>query len=168
MREFWERKEVDGQVFYFCKVGKETHGKPSFILWVNPKLIDLNKNYIAFPVNATLVKGSKDYILKPTSNPNLWVFNIWVECGYRGSSNFEILTPYTQKVDYYEYKSPTGSLGVSKGALVETTEPYVKIKFSRTGKTYGKPKSGIMIFKRDGSIEELPETIEDDAYLSLE
>jgi hypothetical protein len=168
MREFWERKEVDGQVFYFCKIGKETHGKPSFILWVNPKLIDLNKNYISFPVNATLVKGSKDYILKPTDDTNKWVFNIWVECGYRGSSNFEILTPYTQKAEYWEYKSQLGNLGVSKGALIETTEPEIKIKFSRTGKTYGKAKEGILVFKRDGSVEELPSSFENDALLSLE
>ncbi len=168
MRKFWEKKEIEGKTFYFCKIGKETHGKPSFILWVSPKLIDPEKNYISFPINATLIKGQKDYILKPTDNPNLFVFDIWVECGYRGSSNFEILSPYTQKVDYWEYKSPTGSLGVSKRALVETTEPYVKIKFSRTGKTYGKPKEGIMIFKRDGSIEEVPLSVEDDALLSLE
>jgi hypothetical protein len=131
-------------------------------------LIDQNKSYISFPINAQLIKGNKDYILKPTDNPQLYVFDIWVECGYRGNSDFELLTPYSQKIDYYEYKSQLGTLGVSKGALIETTEPEVRIKFKRTGKTYGKPKEGIMIFKLDGSIEELPASFEDDALLSLE
>jgi hypothetical protein len=167
MREFWERKEVNEKEFFFIKMGKETHGKPSFILWVSPKLIDQSKSYISFPINAQLIKGNKDYILKPTNNSHLYVFDIWVECGYRGSSNFEILTPYNLVVYYYEYKSQLGSLGVSKGALIETTETQVKIRFSRSGKTYGKAKEGILVFKRDGTVEELPSS-EDDALLSLE
>jgi hypothetical protein len=168
MREFWEKKEVDGKEFYMIKMGRETHGKPSFILWVNPKLINPQKNYISFPINASLVKGTKDYILKPTNDPNKWVFDIFIECGFRGSSSFEILSPYTKKVYYWEYKSPRGNLGISKGALIETAENYVKIRFSKTGKTYGKPKSGIKIYKLDGSVEELPSDTLEDAYASLE
>ena len=167
MREFWEKKVFEGKEFFYIKMGKEDHGKPSFILWVSPKLIDPNKNYISFPINAVLSKGNKDYILRPTHDPNRWVFNVYVECGYRGSSGFKILTPYIQKIVYYEYHSPRGNLGVSMGALIETTEPKMKIDYWRNGRTYGRPKEGIKIYKLDGSVEELP-SVEDDALLSLD
>ena len=167
MREFWERKEVNGKEFYYIKMGKEDHGKPSFILWVNPKLIDKSKGYIEFPINATLVKGVKDYILKPTNDPR-WVFNVYVECGLNGRAEIKVLSPYIQKVDYLDYRSPRGSVGINKGALIETDIDYVKIKFWRTGRTYGRPKEGILIYKLDGSVEELPSGIENDALLSLD
>jgi hypothetical protein len=138
-------------------------------MWVSSKLIKNNEQgepYITYPLKGVaLIKGQKDYILKTGENNLYYVF---VQSGYRGSSSIEIISPTIQVVKFYIYRSQLGSCGIGEGALVETKEPVIKVKFSKTGKTYGAPKSGILIYYENGDLEEIPSDSIDDAYASIE
>jgi hypothetical protein len=32
-------KEADGRAFYYVEIGSETHGRPTYLLWINRRLI---------------------------------------------------------------------------------------------------------------------------------
>jgi len=166
MRRIWlEEKTADGKVFYFAKIGSELHERPSFILWVNPGLIKREENglFIEFPLaNAELTKGKKSLILRKGERN---VFDVFVPCGYRGESWIEILTP-ADVFGYEIWKSPRGSLGVGRGALVCTSAPMVKFSWKRTGRLYGSSPEGISIVHLDGREEQLE--FEEDALASLD
>jgi hypothetical protein len=85
------------------------------------------------------------------------LFYFIVPCGYRGSSQYEIIDP-VEVVEYkfYKYSSEIGSLGISSGALIVTKSDKVKIKWHRTGRLYGAVADGISILTIDGNEEELP------------
>jgi len=157
-------RQVEGRKFYLWKVGSEDHERPSFLIWVSPKLIESDGDdvFIELPLsNVELRKGKKDFVLRP-GNMNL--FNVFVRCGYRGGSRVEILTP--GEVFYYSiFSSPRGSLGISQGALVLTASSFVKFKWERTGRLYGAAPEGISIIYLDGSEEQVES---EDALNSLD
>jgi len=168
MKEKWllEKREVEGKVFYLLKVGSGRHGKPSFIVWVSPKLVTQTQDgfFLELPAeNVNLTRGKKDLILR-SGDKNL--FNIFVRCGYRGGSEIEILTP-GDVFEYQEWRSPQGSLGISRGALVLTKDSSVKYRWRRTGRTYGSPTEGISAIGLDGRKTDL-EGDEEDALASIE
>jgi len=156
-------KRVDDKVFYLWKVGQEEHDRPTFHIWVNPRLIgrDEEDAFIELPLaGVDLQKGKKDLILKPGKR-NL--FNVFVRCGYRGDSQINVLTP--GEVYYYHiFSSPRGNLGISQGALVLTDENAVRFSWTRSGRLYGNPSEGISIIRLDGTEEQ----IEEDALASLD
>ena len=168
MKERWllEKREAEGKEFFLLKVGSCRHEKPSFLVWVSPRLvIQADGGYfLELPAEGVeLAKGKKDFVLRP-GNSNL--FNVFVKCGYRGESEIEILSPGSI-FEYQIWSSPQGSLGISSGALVLTSESSVKYKWKRTGRTYGSPTEGISIISLDGRKTDL-EGEEEDAIASIE
>jgi len=170
-----EVKEVEGKKFYYVDFGYEVHGKTTFRLWIHPVIVktmpqnDIDEFQLVFPVrNARIEKTEKgNIVLKPYEDWN--VFKIGVSCGYRGSSDFEVLEPKDVEIfPYYEYESPRGNLGISKFALVNAQASKLKVKWIKTGRLYGQPSEGLKIYYADGKIEDienLPDGIE--AYEEL-
>lgn len=137
-------KEDGERKFYYCDFGSKYHGKTSFRLWVHHSLVTWKDGqpYLQIPQqNVSLQQGKKagTWILRP-GNDNL--FEIYVPCGYRGEAILETITPVTAKADYCVYHSPVGSLGVSEGCLITTSEEAVAYKWNRSGRLYGAPGSG--------------------------
>jgi hypothetical protein len=162
------QKEADDKVFYYVEVGSETHGKPTYFLWINKKLLTndmIEKRKFVFPVKGARIeqgKSDRTLILKPDQSRN--VFFYIKKCGYRGDSTVDVYDCDDCKVyKFKEYSSPRGSLGVSRGVLVETSKETIRIKWSRTGRLYGSVPRGITILHIDGRVEELP--IEDEELL---
>jgi len=161
------KKQADGRTFYLWRVGSEDHERPSFCIWVNPKLVETggdgdSEPFVYLPINGVeLQRGKRDLVLRP-GNKNL--FDIFIKCGYRGSSHINVLTQ--SEVYYYRvFNSPRGSLGVSQGALVLTSEDSVKFQWERTGRLYGAIPTGISIIHLDGTEEQIES---EDALASLE
>jgi hypothetical protein len=129
---YLSKKEVDGTVFYYCPFGSETHGTPSFILWVSSKLIEKDeegRDYLKFPViNAKInITEKGNYVLKPIEG---WItYNVGVRCGYRGHSSYKIINPEGDEVEvlYRIYESPRGNLGISEYGLISTKQKILKI-----------------------------------------
>jgi hypothetical protein len=156
-----EKKEIEGRTFYFKNFGREYHGKSSFQLWINLKLVNFENEkgepYIEFPCeNAKIIRTEKEnLVLRPCEG--WYVFKVGVECGYRGESSFEILEPQGCEVfKFQEYHSPAGNLGISTYGLINSPFSKIKIKWKRTGRLYGKPATGVTIFYADGEEENLP------------
>jgi len=155
-----------GEKFPYVDVGSEDHGRKSFRLWVSHKLIKKKdeKDIIEFPMNAMIIKTEKgSLILKPSENHI--THNIFVQCGYRGSSSFKILEPQVEQIcEYRVYESPRGNCGISHGALVTIPKGSVlKYKWKRTGRTYGNPTEGIRIVLENGEekdFEDVPDGLE--------
>jgi hypothetical protein len=79
-----------------------------------------------------------------------------VQCGYRGSSSFEILEPEVEQMcEYRIYESPRGNCGISHGALITIAKgKTLKYKWKRSGRTYGNPTQGVRIVFEDGRVED--------------
>ena len=150
-----------GSKFPYIDIGCEYHGKPSLRLWVSQLLVKTDpenpeNEFITFPVEGKVITTEKGSLVLKPSKENI-TYNIFVECGYRGSSNFEILEPNAQVYVYeYEvYSSPLGSLGISRGALVVVPNHAVlKYKWKKTGRLYGRSSEGISIVYPDGKKED--------------
>ncbi|MFZ8832582.1 MAG: hypothetical protein ACO2OY_10645 [Thermodesulfobacteriaceae bacterium] len=163
------QKEAEGKTFYYVVIGSETHGRPTYRLWINRKLLTdelIEACRFSFPVKGARIEGGKDnrtLILKPDPNRN--VFYYLKKCGYRGDSSVEVYDcgDDCKVYKFWEYSSPRGSTGVSEGVLVETSKDVIKVKWKRTGRLYGASPRGIALLYIDGREEELP--IEDEELL---
>jgi len=163
------KKEVDGKTFYYVEIGSETHGRPTYILWINRRLLTeetIETRRFVFPVKGARIeqgKSNRTLILKPDQEKN--VFYYLKGCGYRGNSNVEVYDcgDDCKVYKFWEYSSPRGSLGISEGVLVETSKETIKMKWERTGRLYGSAPKGITVLHIDGRVEELP--IEDEELL---
>ena len=160
-------KEFEGKKFYYLDFGSESHGRTSFRLWINRRLIQKNeegKEIVEFPaINARIERTPKEnYVLRPAEGYT--TFDIYVSCGYRGGSSIEILRPEPEIVlDYFVYRSPRGSLGVSCGKVVSVKGSEIIYKWSKSGRLYGAPGSGITRVTADGkeeSLDVLPDGLE--------
>lgn len=158
------RKIVDDKELFYVEIGKEDFGKPSFRIWVNPNLLIFSEKfefgghlYIPKENVNILETDGKNLILKE-GEYNL--FNVYTECGYRGQSEIEVISPAVAIYKYKTYKSERGSLGISSGALVLTKESFVKWKWKRDGRLYGLPAKGISIVDLSGYVEDLDENID--------
>jgi hypothetical protein len=158
---YLHQKEVDGKIFYYVEVGSETHGRPTYILWINRRLLTeetIETKWFPFPIRGARIeqgKSDRTLILKPDENKNVFYYR--KECGYRGRSYVEVYDCEDCKVyKFWKYSSPRGSLGVSEGVLVETSKEIVKVKWSRTGRLYGASPTGITVLHIDGREEEAP------------
>jgi len=167
-------KETEGKKFFYMDVGSETHGRPSFRLWVTQKLVQEEikdnqiKHYLKFPVNAEIVKTEKGtLVLRPAQDTV--TYNVLIPCGYRGSSSLGVVSPETAQVYLYkEYSSPLGNLGVSKGGIVVAPLGSIKVQWDRSGRLYGAAPSGVTTIYPDGREETIDrvEDIEDVKELS--
>jgi hypothetical protein len=161
VKAYLYQKEVNGKIYYYIEVGSETHGRPTYILWINRRLLTeeaIETRKFTFPVRGAKIeqgKSERTLILKPDENKNVFLYI--KGCGYRGRSNVEVYDCEDCKVyKFWEYSSPRGSLGVSEGVLVETSKEMIKVKWSRTGRLYGAPPQGITLLYIDGRVEEVP------------
>lgn len=145
--------------FPYIDVGSGYHGRVSFRLWVSHKLIQKTEDggrYIDFPVEAYIKKTEKGSLVLKPSDEHV-VFDVYVKCGYRGGSGFEILSPYEASYDYEIYHSPVGRCGISNGALVVVRKDDLplKVRWHRNGRLYGAPAEGIRFYHADGRVDEL-------------
>jgi len=158
-------KEVEGKKFYYVDFGSEVHGRKSFRLWVNRKLVQRDEDeeeFIEFPIKAEIVKTEKGTIVLRPSNK--YTFDLFVKAGYRGNSRIELLSETDVTLEYYIYHSPRGSLGVSMGMLVTTSKEGIKYRWERSGRTYGAPKQGITFMDINGketTIEHIADGIDE-------
>ena len=156
-------KEVEPDLrFYFIEVGKRQYFKPHRIVWLSPRLVkknDKGEDVVKFPIRAKIIITEKGTIKLIPSDSHL-TYDIFVSCGYRGGAKFEILEPTPEAtVDYIEYRSERGSLGVSAGALITIKgEVPVKIKYHRSGRLYGSNPEGVRIYRPDGTTEDIEVT----------
>jgi hypothetical protein len=157
------KKEIEGKIYFYKDWGSEVHGKTSFRLWINRKLVKFDEEgepYIEFPcVNAKIMRTEKgNLVLRGCEG---WVvFRVGVICGYRGESYFEILDPKDCEIfEYKKFSSPIGSLGISRYALVNVPcsglDTTLKVKYSRTGRLYGEPSEWITIYYLNGTKDEI-------------
>lgn len=160
------REDEKGQKFPFVDVGSENHGRSSFRLWVASRLLTKNKEGIdelVFPVrNAKITKTEKgSFVMRSTEG--FMVHDVFVHCGYRGSSSLKIIEPMdigTDSFPYCVYSSQTGSLGTSNGALVNVLlGKMLKIQYHRSGRRIDQP-DGIMLFLPSGEIKEIEGIVE--------
>jgi len=160
-------KETPDGRFPYLDIGSETHGRPSFRLWVSGRLITRKvrdkqvKHYVVFPAKAKIKETARGTrVLVP--DENYICYDIYVPCGYRGCSSFKILEPKDAKAyRYSSYRSPRGNLGISFGALVVVSKgTALKYSWRRAGRTYGNPKEGITFVMPDGKTQEL-DSLED-------
>jgi hypothetical protein len=157
MEKVFYKIDDKGNRFPYINIGREDHGRPSFRLWVSHSLVQTdpeNGEFITFPVAGKVIKTEKgNFVLKPEKS--YVTHDIYVECGYRGDSDFEILEPKDAQVYAYEvYSSPRGSLVFSRGALVTVKNTVLKYRWKRTGRLYGEPSEGITIISPDGKKED--------------
>lgn len=155
-REGLKVREVEGKKYYLWTVGSEDHWRPTYRIWVSQKLVEEDEEgraWLVLPKRGVKIeRGKKDLILKE-GDYNL--FGFYVFCGYRGGSSYKILSHVDFEYPFYVYRSERGSLGISDGALVLTKEDRVRIRWERTGRTYGQPKEGFTVIYLDGRVEEI-------------
>lgn len=161
------KEDERGNKYPYLDFGSEAHGRKSFRLWVSGRLLERDKEgryVITFPKRKARIektpKGS--LVLRPAEDT--MVYNIFVPCGYRGSSRINILGECYEIFRYYKYSSPRGSLGISEGALVNAPDGKpLKYKWKRTGMLYGASPEGIMIVTPSGEereFEDVPDGLE--------
>lgn len=161
-------KQVEGKTFYYWDVGYERHGRRSFRLWINGRLVhydEQNRPFVEFPVvGARIIRTAQgSLVLRPGEGV---VYDVFVGAGYRGSGDFEVLAPEgAEEYRYKVFRSPQGSLGVSRGALV-CVPPGEKlvIRWERSGRLYGNPPCGIKILYPNGEetdLEHIPDGLQE-------
>jgi len=167
--------ERDGKRFFYMDFGSEVHGRTSFRLWINRKLIekdrDGNEVVRILGKGRRIVKTEKgNYVLKP--DPNFCVFKVGWRAGYRGWSEYEVLTPNIDLVVPYRiYHSPRGNLGISEYALVSTLQDRILVRLTRGGRLYGDPSEMTveLIATDEGQEErEVPDACVNDEELAEE
>jgi len=153
-------KSTENKRFYYTEVGSEAHGRPTYILWVSPKLVTWEDGtpYLILPTDGRIDRGMKPttLILRPSSD--YWITDCYIESGYRGRSRFDVIEPPDVEVyEYHHCRSPRGSLGISTGALLQvpSTRDRVTVKWWRDGRLYSKPPTGLTVMYRDGRTETL-------------
>lgn len=160
VKEKIELEKMEGIDFYYAEVGKETHGKVSFRLWVQKDLVTFENNFpfIEFPCynSKIVVSGSGNIMLKPYNDWNTYF--IFLESGFRGGSSLEIKEGADSLVflPFKNYHSQLGSLGVDFGYLLSSpASSKVVIYGARNGRLYGKPSEGIVVIE-NGKVYSYP------------
>lgn len=147
------KTDENGNKYPFLDIGSERHGKVSFRLWVEKELLSKSEGhyFVFFPIRATLEKTSKGSLVLRKSQ-KFYTYDILVECGFRGGSEFEVIVAH-KRFDYKIYESEVGSLGISAGALIVSEKKQIKYKWRKTGRLYGKKAYGLTILKSNGESE---------------
>lgn len=149
------KKETPEGIFYFADLGSELHGRISFRLWVSSHLVERDEygdEFVSLPARAVIIQTPKGNWVLKSSDKHL-TFAVGRECGYRGGSEYKILTPVKTEVQFEVWSSPRGNLGVSRYALVsvQTENMPLKYKWERYGRLYGSKPVGITIVEKDGT-----------------
>lgn len=169
--KFIYTKNIFGGELDMCEVlksikkiefGSETHGRRSFILYVPEKYRDIldENGRLQFPMIGYRLYKINNYEYLIVKDPAFIVVNlspIWK--GYRGSSSYECIDGcerVDEKAEYYEYRSPRGSLGVYQGMLISIRKGEGKVVYQwrASGRMYGEPNVlYVYINRQDGSID---------------
>lgn len=148
-------KETAAGTFYFIEVGSEAHGRISARLWVSARLVEDRgkEKAITFPAPARIERTPRGTIILKPSHDHL-TYYVLVPCGYRGSSTVEVIEPTpVESIPFNIYRSPIGSLGISRGVLVVVPAGPVRYRWTRSGRLYGSASRGITTLYPDGSSE---------------
>jgi len=147
-----KKKELDGKKFSFIDFGSESHGRYTFRLWISQNY-KIEEEMVKFPVKGDIVKTSKGTLVLK-QDENMYVYNVFIQCGYRGDSSFNVITKDVKIFPYNIYSSQLGSLGVSAGALIVVKgDSPLKIKWRRTGRLYRSSPKGISVYYPNGDIK---------------
>jgi len=159
--------------FAYIEVGTKDFGMPSLRVWVHNSLISKKENREVVELDGaereviTTEKGN--FVLRKNKNTN--VFIVGRNCGYRGSSDFELLKGNPQNIiEFTEYQSERGSLGISLFGIISTKDKEIVVKEIANGRLYGdEPEKVYRYFiKNDKTKKELvPNCIEDNALCEL-
>ena len=172
MEKIYLNKNEKG--FHYFKIGSELHGRASALIWVNRGVVEVDDEGNAFArvegLNREIVKTAKgNYVLRYSPDKN--IFNIGRECGFRGSSSYEVLKGnIVLELPYEEWASERGSLGISSYALVVTPDNEIVVKETATGRLYGDDPEKTYRYFIDGDKvkkELVPNCIEDDELCDL-
>lgn len=133
----------NGEEFYRARFGYVRHGRPSFFVWINRRLVQRDEN--GDPV-LRLGKGMKvrktekgNFVIVPSEEHSIIVIG-W-KAGYRGTSGYEILSPQVVELElpFEEWRSPRGAEGISTYALLSVRGDRVLVRLWRSGRLYGDP-----------------------------
>ena len=112
-------------------------------VWVNKNLvkdeiINNNAEFVITDKKSRVLKlDNKKYVL------------LYVEEGYRGSSNIKNVENGKIVESGFEYASQRGSLGIGEIALIEIEKFPCKIEFTRNGRLYGGIAEGVIQIEED-------------------
>ena len=163
----------DSSVFYRTSFGYVRHGRPSFHIWVNRRLIQYENECFFF----TLGKGKRikttekgNYVVVPDEEYSIFIIG-W-KSGYRGTSDYEIISGNVElELPFEDWASPRGNLGVSTYALLSVHGDRVIAKLTRTGRLYGDaPEKVVEYVAKEDMVEEreLPPACFEDTELAQE
>jgi hypothetical protein len=152
------------KILFQLRIGR----KPTFIIWVSPKLVvhAEDRYFLELPAeNVRIVRGRKDLILLP-GDRNL--FNVYTHCavdrwlGWHESS----ISIDTCPCEAFAYEPDTGH----RAALVLTDSPFVEYRWKRAkGQAADgnlRVEEGFGIVQVDGVVVEI-EGEKEDAFASL-
>lgn len=147
MRQKVSLFEKDGQKYYYVDLGNKLSGNSNLRLWISHRFVqEKNGEYYVFITgrNKTITKTKKGtLVLKPAENN--YVFHIGWKCGYRGESWYKIknqedvilLLPYELWITKNGVgKTKKDIVGISRYAIVVSSNPRLIVTLSRNGKPY--------------------------------
>lgn len=143
----------DGLEYLHVDFGYESHGKISFRLWIDPSFVQSTNSdpHIIFPLPGKIHRTENGHlVLLP--DENMFVYDIFVSCGYRGNSYVSPESPHFGEFPYYIYNSPLGSTGISEGKLVNYPKE-LRWSWEKTGRTYGNPCNGEIVISPNGDLK---------------
>jgi hypothetical protein len=156
--------------FHFVNFGSERHGRASFRLWVNNKLINKDeeeKEFIEFPIKAVITRTDKgNYVLRPADD--VTTLMVGRESGYRGKSDYKVLKgEVVNSVNFEEWGSPQGSLGISTYGLISFRGDFIDVKEVADGRLYGNDEVYYKRYYADGRVEHIPPCHDDEELCEL-
>ena len=99
-------KTAEGQTYYFVYVGSEVHGRPTYVMWISKSLLQQDEKgrfYLEFPINGCTIKQGKKENTLILKKGDMNLYNILIECGYRGYSTIEDVLA-DEPVQVFPYK----------------------------------------------------------------
>ena len=112
-------------------------------VWVNKNLVkdEIINNNAEF-----VITDKKSRVLKPGNKKYVLLY---VEEGYRGSSNIKNIENGKIVESGFNYASQRGNLGIGEIVLIEIEKFPCKVEFSRNGRLYGGPSEGVIQIEED-------------------
>ena len=168
--EIVSKKELsskDNKHFYYG-VGYNGYSD-YFKLWSADEILKEDEENVR--INGTdrkIIKTKKgSYVLIPAKGWNL--FLVGRQCGYRGGSNFKVLTEIEEEpIIFCIYKSARGNLGVSTYGYINTRKNTIEVEEKANGRLYGaEPVKRYKLSIEDGTIKETELLPQDDELENL-
>lgn len=135
---FLKTKETNEGKKYYLSLGLGRE-EPDFTVLVDSIFVNDDIS-ISFPISASLMQGKfkNSLILVPSDERT--VHYIFIDCGYRGESDFNVSSKDISNFSIYkfeEFKISKNSLGISRGALIDVPfDSSFKVLWTKTGYEY--------------------------------